>query len=280
MARLFVVATPLGNLGDLSPRAAEILRTVSVVACEDTRVTRKLLAHLDAHPRLLSVREENERKGAEEVLAVLAGGGDVAYCSDAGMPVVSDPGRALVEVVRGAGHEVSVIPGPSAVTTALAASGLPADRFHFAGFLPARPAERRRELETLRALRVTLVFFEAPHRAGEFLAEAAEILGPRRVAVCRELTKKHEEILASTLDEAAKREEWRGELTIVVAGAPEGEDRPDVPVEEWIRRELAAPDRPGRAKEIARAAAALYGISGSEAHRLVLRERDRVPSAR
>lgn len=273
---LHVVATPLGHLGDLSARAREVLLAVPVVACEDTRVTRRLLAHVGASPRLLSVREENEERGADAVIAHLAAGRSVAYCSDAGTPGVSDPGLVLVRRVREAGFRVEPVPGPSALAAALSVAGLPSTPCYFAGFLPSRPRDRRSALAELAGLTATLVFYEAPHRMAAFLEDALAALGPREVVIGRELTKRHEEILAGRLGEVPDRE-WRGELTVVVAGcgtegrggAEEGE--PGESLEAWIRRRRAESPEAGT-RELAREAARVFAIPARDAYRAVLDE--------
>ena len=235
---LYVVATPIGNLGDLSPRAVEVLGGVELIACEDTRRTGKLL-HLAGipSPGLLRVDMHTEEARTARVLDVLTGGGDVALVSDAGTPAVSDPGRRLVAATAEAGHRVVPVPGPSAVLSALAASGLVADRFVFEGFLPRKGAERRRRLAALAAEPRTVVLFEAPTRVGATLGDLAAVCGGEREAVvARELTKLHETVHRGDL--AGLREEFaegaRGEIVVVVAGAP-----PPGPVEdEELRRIL------------------------------------------
>lgn len=269
--RLLLVATPLGNLGDLTARAAEILKSVEVVACEDTRRTQNLLRHLGASPRLLSVREANEERAAGAVIGNLRDGRDVAYCTDAGMPCVSDPGSRLVERVREAGFPVTVLPGPSAVTAALAVSGFGGDSFHFLGYLPPRSAARRRALIEAKNLTCSLVFFEAPHRVSEMLTDAREVLGDRRIAICRELTKVHEEILVATLGAIPDRAEWRGEFTVVVEGAVQEAAPPDpAEIDEWIADE-AARDPSVRAKELSERAAARFDIPKRDAYALAVK---------
>ena len=222
---IILAATPIGNLGDASTRLREALEQASVVASEDTRVTQRLLAGLGIgnRPRLIALHEHNERQKAAE-LVELARGADVLVLSDAGMPTVSDPGFPLVQAAVAAGVGVTVIPGPSAVVTALAVSGLPTDRFAFEGFLPRKAGERSRRLAELAGDRRTLVFFEAPSRLAASLEALADAFGAERpAAVCRELTKFHEEVRRGGLGELAG---WaatgvRGEICIVVGGAPE-----------------------------------------------------------
>ncbi|HZQ83745.1 MAG TPA: 16S rRNA (cytidine(1402)-2'-O)-methyltransferase, partial [Acidimicrobiales bacterium] len=199
--RLTVVATPIGNLGDLSPRAVETLRTADVIACEDTRHTRKLLSHAAIPtPRLLAVHDQNEAAQVRTVLGLLEQGKHVVLVSDAGTPAVSDPGERLVAAATASGYVVEAVPGPSAVITALVTSGLPTGRFAFEGFLPRKGAERRQRLAGIAADRRTTVLYEAPHRLAATVADLAEACGPlRRVALARELTKLHEETWRGTL---------------------------------------------------------------------------------
>jgi 16S rRNA (cytidine1402-2'-O)-methyltransferase len=219
---LFVVATPIGNLDDASPRALRVLRQTSLVACEDTRRTAQLLERFGVAVPTVSCHKFNERERLVALLQRMKAGQDVALVSDGGTPGVSDPGRMLVEAALEAGLPVSPIPGPSAVATLLSASGLPADRFVFEGFLPARPGERRRHLRTLRAETRTLVLFEAPHRLLDTLQDLAAIFGDRRLVLGRELTKVHETVLRGTarqLAEGLASGPVRGELTLAIAGA-------------------------------------------------------------
>ncbi|MYC35446.1 MAG: 16S rRNA (cytidine(1402)-2'-O)-methyltransferase [Chloroflexi bacterium] len=216
---LYVVGTPIGNLEDLSPRAARVLRQVPLVAAEDTRVARRLLNRLDAHPRLISFHEHNWRERLEPILQALEED-DAALVSDAGMPGVSDPGRELVAAAAAKRVRIESVPGPSAVTTALAVSGLPAGAFTFLGFLPRRRSERQARLREAAASPFTLVLFEAPHRLRAILEDIAAILGDRPMAVCRELTKLHEEVFRGTPSEALEHFPTpRGEFVLVVAGA-------------------------------------------------------------
>jgi 16S rRNA (cytidine1402-2'-O)-methyltransferase len=217
---LSVVATPIGNLDDLSPRAARALADADVIACEDTRVTRKLLSRVEARARLVAYHARNEHERTAELVERVAGGEHVTLVTDAGTPGLSDPGQRLIAACVEAGLRVEVVPGPSAVVTALVASGLPSARFVFEGFLPRTKGDRRRRLEAIASEKRTLVVFEAPHRIAETLRDMAEVLGDRRASVARELTKMHEEVLHGTLSElAASAEGLRGEITVVIAGA-------------------------------------------------------------
>ena len=221
--KLFIVATPIGNLDDLSPRAAQILRAADLIACEDTRRTGRLMAHLGTKRPLISLHEHNERQRVPQLIQTLEKGGDVALVSDAGTPLLSDPGFVLIRESLAAGIEVSHIPGPSAVLTALVNSGLPPYPFTFAGFPPAKAGKRQRFFERFSKLDHTLVFFESPHRILASLEDLLEIFGDRPVAVGRELTKLYEETLRGQLSEVHRALEERaalkGEFTLVIGGA-------------------------------------------------------------
>jgi 16S rRNA (cytidine1402-2'-O)-methyltransferase len=222
--RLVLVGTPIGNLGDLSPRAVEALAAADVVCCEDTRHSRKLLSHAGLRPaRIVAVHEHNEWEQASQVVRWLDEGKVVAVVTDAGLPGISDPGERLVRAAADAGHVVEVIPGPSAAVAGLVVSGLPTRRFCFEGFLPRKGSERARRLAQLAADERTTVLFEAPHRLATTLADLAGACGPDRAcALARELTKLHEEVWRGTLGEAAERAVERepvGEHVVVVEGA-------------------------------------------------------------
>jgi len=216
---LYLVATPIGNLEDITRRALRILKEVSAIACEDTRHTQKLLNFYGIQNRLVSYHEHNEAARAEELLRELERGASLALVSDAGTPVVSDPGHRLISLCAARGIHVVPIPGPAAALAALMASGLPAEKFLFVGFLPARQGERRRALTALANFPYTLIFFEAPHRIAATLADAAEILGLRPAVLAREITKLHEEFLRGSLADLERRLKTsaaRGEITLVV----------------------------------------------------------------
>jgi 16S rRNA (cytidine1402-2'-O)-methyltransferase len=258
---LYVVATPIGNLGDLSPRAAEVLRTVQAVVAEDTRHTRRLFAHLGAEPpRLISLPAFDERARLGPALERLRAGDEVALCTDAGTPGVSDPGQKLVDAAWEAGARVVPIPGPSAALAALSASGLPSDRFLVAGFLPRKGGSRAEALAWLSRVPATLVLFEAGNRAAATLADLAAALGDRRAVVGRELTKLHEELQRGRLGELAARlaGPLRGEVTLVVEGPERGAaaEQPEAaePLEAELLRRLAAGEPPSAlARDVARA---------------------------
>jgi 16S rRNA (cytidine1402-2'-O)-methyltransferase len=217
---LYLVATPIGNLEDITGRALRLLREVDLIACEDTRHTRVLLNHYGIKTRTLSYHEHNERERAAELGALLESGAKIAVVSDAGTPGINDPGFRLVSEAIERGAEVVPVPGATALVAALVASGLPTDQFFFGGFLPARTTQRRARLAEVRALSSTLIFYEAPHRLAQSLADAREILGERKAAVARELTKLHEEIARGLLSELAERfasaTTARGEIVLLI----------------------------------------------------------------
>ena len=227
MGTLYIVGTPIGNLEDLTRRAVRVLGEVSLVAAEDTRVTRKLLSHLGLHASLVSYHSRNWRSRLASIMEAL-NSGDVALVADAGMPVVSDPGSELVSAARAAGNRVEVVPGPSAVTAALAISGLPGDCFLFLGFLPRRGKSRTSKLHSIAAYTAPfapLIIFEAPHRLRDTLRDLLTVLGDRELAVCRELTKVHEEVFQGSVSQALDYfAEPRGEFVLLVAGADPSSD--------------------------------------------------------
>ena len=271
-ATLYVVATPLGNLGDLSPRAAEVLRRVPVVAAEDTRRTRGLLTHLGTAPTLLSFHAHSDERRLERVLEILRDGRDVALVSDAGTPGVSDPGADLVAAARAAGATVVPVPGPSAVATALSAAGLPADRYLFLGFVPRKGGERTRLLARAAAEEWSVVLFEAPGRLSALLHDLARLAGPdRHATVARELTKMHEELREGTLGELAdyySEQEPRGEITLVLSGT--GSPTPEADRTEEAAEHAAELLAEGLTRrEVARRLTESHGLSRNDAYRLV-----------
>jgi 16S rRNA (cytidine1402-2'-O)-methyltransferase len=265
---LFLVGTPIGNLGDLAPRAVETLAAVDLIAAEDTRRTGRLLAHLQLPDRpLLSFFEGNERERTEEVLRRLRGGATVALVTDGGMPTVSDPGFRLVRACAAEGIDVRVVPGPSAAIAALAISGLPTDRFVFEGFLPRKAGDRRARLEKLASDARTIVCFESPKRVRAMLAEALDVLGDRPAAVARELTKLHEEVVRGSLAElpaALDATTLKGELVVVIGGA-EPPQTPDVDQLVDETRVLVAGGM--RARDAARSVAKRNDASANELYR-------------
>ena len=290
---LYLVATPIGNLGDITLRALYILKRVDRIACEDTRQTQKLLNHFQIQTPTVSCHQHNERQRAAELLEALKAGARIALVSDAGMPGISDPGSWLAAEAIAAGVPVIPIPGANAALSALVASGLPTAEFHFIGFLPEKAGARRSRLEGLAAetakseVARTLVFYEAPHRILETLADLEAVWGPHlRVAVARELTKIHEEVLRSTVSEArrelASRDRIRGEITLLVEALPQSHAQSANPAPEKISSRLArlqsetGIDEKDGLKRLARE----LGKSKSDLYRELQRERARLKSSR
>lgn len=226
MNTLYVIATPIGNLGDITLRAIDTLKKVDVIACEDTRHTIKLLNHLGIQKPLTSYHDFNEEPKAAVLFEKLAAGQDVALVSDAGTPTIADPGYRLIRMCRANGVSVVPIPGANAGITAISASGFPSDEFGFFGFLPAKKSARHDKLNSLVNLPFTLVFYEAPHRIEATLEDMQDVLGNRDACVARELTKIHEEFLTGTIEEIRAKVKPVGELVIIVAGATEVRERP------------------------------------------------------
>jgi 16S rRNA (cytidine1402-2'-O)-methyltransferase len=269
MSTLFLVATPIGNLEDLSPRAQRILREVKLIAVEDTRHSRKLLDHFGIQTPMTSYFEHNERLKLDEMLNALQAN-SVALISDAGMPGINDPGYLLVRAALDAGHQVSPIPGPSAPIAALAASGLPSDQFLYLGYPPRKTSERQREFEKIAELPYTLIFLESPHRLLPTLEDLREILGDRSVTVAAELTKMYERFFRGNLSGALsffEKEPARGEFTLVVAGAQQdaGRWREDQ-VLSALREGVAANEKPS---QLARRVAATADWPRSEVYDLL-----------
>lgn len=229
---LHVVATPIGNLEDLSARALRILREADAVVSEDTRTTLKLLSHHEIRKPLIAWFQHSPARRLEEIMARLKRGESIALVTENGTPGVSDPGARLVDAALEAGIRVVPIPGPSAVAAAASVCGFDVDAFHFAGFLPRKPGKRRKALQAIAALEVTLLLYESPHRVGATLEDMEAVLGDRRLTICRELSKVHEEVTRTTISKAAERfrtEEPRGEFTLAVEGASERPGDPDAP---------------------------------------------------
>ena len=267
---LYVVATPIGNLEDVTLRALRVLREVDVIAAEDTRRTRKLLARYEIHTPLTSYHEGNERAKAEALAQRLEAGESVALVSDAGTPTISDPGYRLVRAAADKGLPVTPVPGASAAVAALSVCGLATDRFVFQGFLPSRRGRRKEKLQELREDPRTAVYYEAPRRVRDTLSDMREVLGDRAALVGRELTKAHEELLRGTLSELAERldrDAPRGEFVIVVAGRGETTDVD----EELLRAEAARLLRTGRkANDVAKLMAQTFPLAKRDAYELVL----------
>lgn len=272
--RLYVCATPIGNLGDISDRLREVLNSVDVVYAEDTRRTGKLLGHIGAHPRVRSLFAGNEKSRTERLLADLADGASVALVSDAGMPTVSDPGAGAIRMARERGVSVTVIPGPSAVTTALALSGFGGDRFSFEGFLPRRGKERSARLQAISGDDRAVVLFASPRRVTADLGDLLNTLGADRlVAVTRELTKLHEEVWVGTLEEAVPRwsGEQKGEFTLVLEPGRPVEPSPDEAI--IIARQMVAEGV--SPSEAARNAAREVGVSRRVVYETLLEDQGR-----
>jgi 16S rRNA (cytidine1402-2'-O)-methyltransferase len=255
--RLYLVATPIGNLEDITYRAVRVLREVDLIACEDTRHTRKLLDHYGVAKPVVSYHEHNEAERAAELAAKLEAGLKVALVSDAGAPLVADPGYRVVRAAIAAGIPVEPVPGPSACLAALAASGLPTNEFRFCGFLPPKAGRRQRRLESLRGEEATLIFYEAPHRILDTLADIGQMLPGRPVVAARELTKVHEEFLRGSADEIraalAARGAVRGEFTLLV-GKAEQSAAAETPLAEAVEEQVrAGRSRMEAIKEVARA---------------------------
>jgi 16S rRNA (cytidine1402-2'-O)-methyltransferase len=284
---LYLIATPIGNLEDITLRALRILREVDLIACEDTRHTRKMLSHFNISKPTVSYHEHNERERTNELIAKLEEGTSIALVSDAGTPLLSDPGFQLTSQAIAQGISVIPVPGASALVTAIAASGLPVNEFSFAGFLPPKKAARRARLIELANYQGTLIFYEAPHRIKETLSDTLEILGNRQTVIAREMTKLHEEFLRGRLSEvitATQHRTLKGEIVLLIG--PKGDDNQRRPVidstgtigeteshsilaevERLVREEGL--DNKGALKRVARA----QGISKSEAYRRMLAEK-------
>jgi len=271
---LYVVPTPLGNLADLSQRSLEVLCAVAWVAAEDTRHSAPLLKHIGSSARLLPAHQHNEREAAAKMIEKLAAGDSVALISDAGTPGISDPGARIVAAVREAGFRVVPLPGPCAAVTALSAAGLADERFLFVGFLPAKAAQRRQSIAELAGTQAALVFYEAPHRVIETVADLAAGLGSRTLVIARELTKLFESVHVGPLAEAG---EWlaadanrqKGEFVLIVSGAPAGVDTGE---SERVLKLLL--DDGLSVKQAAKLAAAISGGSKNELYQIALKLRD------
>jgi 16S rRNA (cytidine1402-2'-O)-methyltransferase len=280
--KLFIVATPIGNLEDITQRALRVLREVDVIACEDTRHTQKLLNHFGISTKAISYHEHNERERAAELCQSIESGKNVALVSDAGTPLISDPGFRIVNAAIERGISLVPVPGATALTTALAASGLPTDQFLFAGFLPSHANARRAKLEELRANPATLIFYEAPHRIVATLKDARNVVGNRQAAVARELTKLHEEFVRGTLAELFERfsgkPSVRGEIVLMISGRG-GEPAPaeaTTPPEQQLRARVDQLERDGLGSKVAlKQAARELGIKRADAYRMMVAQKNR-----
>ena len=269
-ATLFLVATPIGNLKELSNRALEVLNEVSVIACEDTRNTLKLLSHFDLHTRMIAYHNFNEEESSEGILKLLEEGKDVALVSDAGYPLISDPGYLLVNKVIEAGYDIVTISGPNAALNALVASGLKTNHYLFYGFLNAKQSQAKKELEELKQFPYTLIFYEAPHRIEKTLKLCLEVLGNRKACLARELTKLHEEYHRGTLSELCNLSELKGEMVLLIEGCDKQEETIDP------KEALAMMDRLIReghkTKEAAAIVAEKYSLSKNTLYNKYLKE--------
>jgi 16S rRNA (cytidine1402-2'-O)-methyltransferase len=275
---LYLVATPIGNLEDMTHRAIRVLKEVDLIACEDTRRTRVLLNHYQIKTKMLSYHEHNERERAVELGELLEKGTSIAVVTDAGTPGISDPGFRIVNDAIALGAQVVPVPGPVAFVAALVASGLPTDEFFFGGFLPARSTQRRARLMQLRSIPSTLIFYEAPHRLAQTLTDAHEILGERLAAVARELTKLHEEVTRGPLSELVERfsgaDAARGEIVVVIERAPQGAETMKEDAGADILARMAALESEGLDNRAAlKRVARQLGLSRPEAYRRLVAAR-------
>lgn len=273
--KLYVVATPIGNLGDMSSRAVQTLSDVDFIAAEDTRVTGKLLNHFDIKKHLVSCQKYNERERTEQIIERIKNGENCAFCSDAGTPVISDPGGLLVSRALDEGINVVPISGPSAVITALSVCGQHCERFCFEGFLPTPKGGRKTRLEEIKDEKRTIVFYEAPHKLQRTLKDLLEILGNRQITICRELTKLHEEIWRTTIEVAAEHYDEnppRGEFVLVVEGARE-ENKTEGSFEEAVERVLALFNDGDSLSEASKKIAKEFGLSKSLLYKAFLEKK-------
>jgi len=274
---LYLVSTPIGNLEDVTLRALRVLKEVELIACEDTRHTRRLLDHFGISKPVISYHEHNELKRAGELAERLSRGESIALVTDAGTPGISDPAYRIVVAAIERGVTVTPVPGATAMITGLVASGLPTDSFLFAGFLPGKKQARRARLEQLRSERATLVFYETPHRIREALLDVREILGDRRAAIARELTKLHEQFIRGPVSEIIAHfdaNEPRGEMTLVIAGNREDNLKPVESISISEQVELLARERGLSRSDAIKQAARSRGLSKREAYQLLLGEKE------
>lgn len=270
---LYLVATPIGNLQDISLRAIETLKKVDLVACEDTRRTRKLLTHFNISQKLVSYHEHNEQERAEELSQTLEQGKNIAVVSDAGTPAICDPSFRIVQKAREIGAKVVSVPGAVAFVNALIVSGLPTDSVFFGGFLPSKKNERRVRLQAVKEIPATLVFYESPHRLAKSLADCLEILGNRKAAVARELTKLHEEVVRGDLKQMAEKfseKQTKGEIVLIIERFEISGFKLQIPKDETIAERVAELEKEGfDYKAALKKAAKEFGLSKSEAYRRI-----------
>ncbi|MDD6395677.1 MAG: 16S rRNA (cytidine(1402)-2'-O)-methyltransferase [Firmicutes bacterium] len=275
--QLTLVGTPIGNLGDMSPRAVEAMENCDFIAAEDTRVTMKLLNHFQIKKPLVSYYEHNKRSSGEVITGRILAGESCVLVTDAGMPAISDPGENIVDKCHELGIHVTCVPGPSAVVTALAMSGMPSGRFAFEGFLSVNKKSRREHLLSIKNEKRTMIFYEAPHKLPAMLADMYEALGDRRVAIVRELTKIHEEVIRTTLKEAADRysaeggEIPRGEFVVIVDGATEDASDIEYTAEEAVEMAKMLIEGGMSSSEAAKEAARTTGLKKGDIYRLLVK---------
>ena len=271
---LYLVATPIGNLSDISERALKTLREADLIACEDTRHTRKLLTHFGISNKLVSYHQHNEHARVEEFSQLLNEGKNIALVSDAGTPCISDPGFKIVRKAIETGLKIVAIPGAAAFVNALIVSGLPTGSFFFGGFLPSKKIERQRRLREIKNIPVTIIFYESPHRLQKSLADCAEILGNRKAAVARELTKLHEEIIRGNLAQLAGNfndRDVKGEIVLVIDGEEAQSPQSGIQSQKSVFERIAELEKEGFDRKIAlKKVAREFGISRSEAYRLLV----------
>ncbi len=275
MSKLYVVGTPIGNLSDMSPRALEILGSVDFIAAEDTRVTMKLLTHFDIHKPLVSYYEHNLREKGEYIVDRISAGETCAIVTDAGMPCISDPGEDLVRLCAERGIEVNVVPSPTAAMSALAISGLPTSRFSFEGFLSVTKKQRNAHLDEIKDYKRTLIFYEAPHKLKNTLDDLLSALGDRRISLCRELTKIHEEVLRGKISEMIdyySDKTPKGEYVLVVEGALEEEEKSG-DIEDAVKYAKKEIENGKKASEACKEAAKKFGFSKSEIYTIIIEEK-------
>ena len=272
MSVLYIVGTPIGNLSDFSPRAVETLQKVDFIAAEDTRVSLKLLTHFDIQKPLISYHEHNLRERGEYILSRIENGESCAIVTDAGMPCISDPGEDLVRLCAERGIEMHVVPSPTAAMSALAISGLPTSRFSFEGFLSVTKKQRREHLDEVKYFRRTLIFYEAPHKLVYTLEDMLEAFGDRRIALCRELTKIHEEVLRGTISEMIeyyKDKSPKGEYVLIIEGAKEEEQQEEITLEKACEMAQNLIDNGRKASDACKEIAKLTGFAKSEIYNII-----------
>lgn len=270
---LYVVGTPIGNLGDLSPRAVETLSEVDFIAAEDTRVTLKLLNHFEIKKPMISYFEHNKRERGEIICARIEGGENCAIVTDAGMPCISDPGEELVRQCAERGIKTVVVPGPSAVISALAVSGLTTGRFTFEGFLSTSKKSRNEHLEQLKSEKRTMIFYEAPHKLSATLKDMFGAFGNRKISIVREITKIHEEVIRTTLERAAadySDGSLKGEIVLVIEGAPQQEDKEEWTLEQAVQLALRFAGDGESMSESAKKAAKVTGFRKNEIYKQMM----------